>query len=160
MNTDKARKLLQMCYLQAKLAIDTSEGQVNLITAYLVRLSELEQRLRAKIEANEDSHSEMDELRQIIFSIMTEFQFFDLLKQRTISSINPLRDWAEKGVVLDLYQQDFIDSYATAEQREVYRVLMEKNSIVEAIIELNIQANNKNNTTKSDDIEDDDAIFF
>ena len=131
-NINKVRKLLQLCFLQSKLAVDSSEDQVNLLSTHFMGLVELEQALCEKISAKQDINQEMAELSQLISSIIIEFQFFDRLKQQITHAVSPLQNWTEKGVLANPYDAKFIQQYSTKEERDIYNLVMKSNLIEDA----------------------------
>lgn len=152
-NLDKIRKLLQLCFLQAKLAVDTNEKDVDNLVAHFTRLVDLEQELHTKISNGQDCSDQMQELRQLISACITDFQFFDRLKQQVNNAVRPIRTWTENGELPDPFSEDFVHSYTTQEEKDIYSIVIQEDSLETAELLLEEMQKNKKE-------HDDDALLF
>lgn len=150
---DKIRKLLQLCFLQANIAINTNEKDVDNLVNHFTRLVDIEQVLRKKMEEGVDCNDDMQELRMLISSIITDFQFFDRLKQQITSAVDPIKTWTENGDLPDPFQPDFVQRYTTQEEKDIYHLAIAEDSI--EIVEQQVAM------LQNDKVEhDDDALLF
>lgn len=152
-NIEKVRKLLQLCFLQANLAVNNNEKDVDNLIGHFTRLVEVEQELREKVTRGVDCIDNMQELRQLISFIITDFQFFDRLKQQITNAVDPIKTWTENGDLPDPFSPDFVNRYTTQEEKEIYSIAIEEDSIEVAEKQIEHLQNTK--------VEhDDDALLF